>query len=68
MQIRNARPGDMNELRELYYGTITTINSKDYNEEQIKAWASTARQNRRFFKKNFRNNISLLQKIMTEKS
>jgi len=42
MQIRKAMPEDINELRELYYETITTINSKDYNEEQIKAWASTA--------------------------
>jgi len=42
MQIRKATPGDLNELRELYFETITSINSKDYNEEQIKAWASTA--------------------------
>ncbi|HXL58878.1 MAG TPA: hypothetical protein VN958_21595, partial [Chitinophagaceae bacterium] len=42
MQIRKATPEDINELRKLYYETITTINSKDYNEEQIKAWASTA--------------------------
>jgi putative acetyltransferase len=42
MQIRKAMPEDINELRELYYETITTINFKDYNEEQIKAWASTA--------------------------
>jgi putative acetyltransferase len=42
MQIRKATFNDINELRERYYETITTINSKDYNEKQIKAWASTA--------------------------
>ena len=42
MEIRKATAEDINELSELYYETITTINSKDYNEEQIKAWASTA--------------------------
>jgi putative acetyltransferase len=42
MQIRKATAQDINEVRELYYHTIIAINSKDYNEEQIKAWASTA--------------------------
>jgi putative acetyltransferase len=42
MHIRKATPEDIPELKELYYNTITSINAKDYNEEQIKAWASTA--------------------------
>lgn len=42
MQIRKATQEDINELKELYFGTITTINIKDYKEAQIKAWASTA--------------------------
>jgi len=42
MEIRKATAEDINELSELYYETITTINLKDYDEEQIKAWASTA--------------------------
>ena len=51
MQIRKALPDDINELRELYYGTITTINSKDYNEEQIKAWAATSDRTEGFLKR-----------------
>src|SRR4051812_288481 len=51
MQIRKARPDDINELSELYYRTITTINSKDYNEEQIKAWAATADRTEGFLKR-----------------
>src|SRR5215212_11912955 len=51
MQIRQAIPDDVNELRELYYGTITTINSKDYNEEQIKAWAGTGDKRESFLKR-----------------
>ncbi|HEY6975096.1 MAG TPA: GNAT family N-acetyltransferase [Chitinophagaceae bacterium] len=51
MQIRKAIPENVNELKELYYGTITTINSKDYNEEQIKAWAATADRTGGFLKR-----------------
>jgi putative acetyltransferase len=51
MQIRKAIPGDINELKDLYYGTITTINSKDYYEEQIKAWAATADRKESLLKK-----------------
>jgi putative acetyltransferase len=42
MHIRKATTNDIDELRDLYFHTITAINKKDYNEEQIKAWASTA--------------------------
>src|SRR3954469_12163229 len=42
MHIRKATPEDISELKKLYIGTITTVNPKDYNEEQIKVWASTA--------------------------
>src|SRR4051812_18745655 len=41
MLTRKATLQDIDQLKELYFGTITTINTKDYNEEQIKAWAST---------------------------
>lgn len=42
MNIRKATSQDINQLKELYYNTITSINRRDYNEEQIHAWASTA--------------------------
>ena len=42
MHIRQAVPEDINELKALYFGTITSINITDYNADQIKAWASTA--------------------------
>src|SRR3954451_2954170 len=42
MHIQKATPEDISELKKLYVGTITTINPKDYDEEQIKVWASTA--------------------------
>jgi len=42
MHIRKATLEDISELKKLYVGTITTINPKDYDEEQIKVWASTA--------------------------
>ncbi|HXB12930.1 MAG TPA: GNAT family N-acetyltransferase [Bacteroidia bacterium] len=41
MEIRRADTGDVDEIGKLYYDTIVTVNKKDYNDEQIKAWAST---------------------------
>ena len=42
MRIREATVNDLKELQELYRGTITIVNRKDYTLEQIEAWASTA--------------------------
>lgn len=42
MKIRKAELGDITQLKELYYDTITTVNAADYSKEQIEAWASTA--------------------------
>jgi len=42
MHIRQAIIADIPALKSLYYDTITSINSRDYNPEQISAWASTA--------------------------
>ncbi|QJB32429.1 GNAT family N-acetyltransferase [Chitinophaga oryzae] len=39
MNIRKAALSDMPVLRDLYQGTIRTVNSKDYNPEQVAAWA-----------------------------
>ncbi|MBC9934286.1 GNAT family N-acetyltransferase [Chitinophaga qingshengii] len=44
MNIRKAQLSDMPALRDLYQGTILSVNSKDYNPEQVAAWA--ARGNR----------------------
>ena len=41
MEIRRAGINDIDELGKLYYDTVVTVNSKDYSEEQILAWAST---------------------------
>ena len=44
LQILEMRPAlldDLDQLRHLYYDTITTVNRKDYNDEQIAIWAST---------------------------
>lgn len=36
--LRRAIPEDLAELRQLYIDTVTTVNAKDYSEDQIKAW------------------------------
>lgn len=40
MVIRAYQPSDCNELAELFYNTVHTINAKDYTKEQLDAWAS----------------------------
>ncbi|HEY3251276.1 MAG TPA: GNAT family N-acetyltransferase [Ignavibacteria bacterium] len=40
MKIRRANISDVDEIRQLFYDTVTTINKKDYNQKQIEIWAS----------------------------
>ena len=37
--IRNYQSSDCNQLAELFYNTVHTINAKDYSNEQLGAWA-----------------------------
>jgi putative acetyltransferase len=43
MQTRLATINDMEQLMQLFRDTILTINSKDYNDEQVNAWAATSK-------------------------
>lgn len=40
MQIRQYKSADCKQLAELFYQTVHYINSKDYSEEQVNAWAT----------------------------
>lgn len=40
MMIRKATREDLQEMQQLFYDTITSINKKDYNEDQIAVWAA----------------------------
>ena len=40
MKFREYRSSDCEELAELFYHTVHTVNAKDYTEEQLDAWAS----------------------------
>lgn len=42
MTIRKATIIDISEISQLFYQTITTVNTKDYNAQQIETWASGA--------------------------
>ncbi len=42
MRIRKVTISDVPELKLLYENTILSINSRDYNREQISAWVSTS--------------------------
>lgn len=40
MKIRNYCPDDCNEIVDLFYNTVHTINAQDYTKTQLDAWAS----------------------------
>lgn len=40
MILREYRPADCPQLADLFYHTVHTVNTKDYTEEQVNAWAT----------------------------
>ena len=40
MNVRKAQQSDIPELKELYMGTVLTVNRKDYSQEEVEDWAS----------------------------
>lgn len=40
MIVRNYMPSDCQQLAELFYETVHTVNGKDYTEEQLDVWAT----------------------------
>lgn len=40
MWVREYKPADCEQLAELFYNTVHSINTKDYTEEQVNAWAT----------------------------
>lgn len=42
MLIRKYKSSDYNELEELFYRTVHTVNAKDYSKKQLDAWTKNA--------------------------
>jgi len=42
MQISICQPEDLTQVRELFRHTIQNVNTKDYDNQQIKMWSSAA--------------------------
>lgn len=40
MIIREYQPSDCEEMAELFYNTVHTVNAKDYTKEQLNVWAT----------------------------
>lgn len=40
MEIQEYQSSDCNEIAKLFYDTVHTVNAKDYEKEQLYAWAS----------------------------
>lgn len=39
MIIRKYKTSDLNEIIELFYNTVHSVNAKDYSQQQLNAWA-----------------------------
>ena len=39
LSIREYAPGDLEEILGLFYGTVHSVNAKDYSPEELDAWA-----------------------------
>lgn len=42
MVIREYKPSDCQEITELFYNTVHTVNARDYTQRQLDAWAPGA--------------------------
>lgn len=54
MELRRYRKEDLEEVVQLFYETIRTVNRKDYSEEQVEVWSNRCeylRMNGAFFEK-----------------
>ena len=40
MQLREYQPSDCEQLAELFYQTVHSVNAKDYTKEQLDVWAT----------------------------
>ena len=58
--IRQYTSNDAQDLANIYYNTIHTINSQDYTEEQIHAWAPSTSLELTGWKKKWENIIPLV--------
>ena len=40
MDVRRYKSDDCQEIAELFYNTVHTVNAKDYTKEQLDVWAT----------------------------
>ena len=59
MQLRKYMVSDCEQLAELFYQTVHSINAKDYSEEQLDAWAS-GKVNLQEWNKSFLEHVMLV--------
>lgn len=55
MEIRKYQAEDLEEIVQLFYETIQTVNRKDYSQEQVEVWSNRCENLRKIkhFLKNF---------------
>lgn len=59
MVIREYRPTDCEEIAELFYNTVHTINARDYTKEQLDVWA-TGRVDLEKWNQSFQEHFSIV--------
>jgi len=45
IRIREAKIDDVDDITQLYFGTVTNVNAKDYSPKEIEVWSGTAHNN-----------------------
>lgn len=55
--IRVAEQEDLEQIKQLYHDTVTSINSNDYNEEQIRVWSDVSGGSHNFSEKIIEQNF-----------
>ena len=55
--IRVAEQEDLEQIKQLYHDTVTSINSNDYNEEQIRVWSDVSGGSHSFSEKIIEQNF-----------
>ncbi len=65
MEIRKFQASDISQIVQLFYGTVHSVNKKDYTQEQLDAWASKEDEELRLasWRESMSNNIAFVALI-----
>ncbi|MDZ4711055.1 MAG: GNAT family N-acetyltransferase [bacterium] len=66
IRIREAKVDDVEDITQLYYGTVTNVNAKDYSPKEIEVWSGTAHNNNDRWERSVNEQYFLIAEIDKE--